>query len=297
MFDRIAFVFGETLIALRRNIALGFAAITTTAISLYLLAGMFYVGGRVSVYASGIQGRFEMRVNLKEGTDMAGIHRTAKYLRMIPGVAEVRWIPRKQRWEREKKLHPELTEGYGFDESPYPDAFTVRLNDLSKTDAVEATIRKMSTVDRDGGVMAFGEAQNMVAQWLRFGRNLSYWIGGLLFAVAGILILNAIRLTVESRRVEIRIMRLVGASRIVVNLPFGLEGLIHGALGGALATAGLYASQRVVEQRLAEFSVGASIAPFPVQPYLGALCAVGGGYGALCSLLALRTPMRARRGF
>lgn len=294
MFDRIAFVLGETLIALRRNRGLGFAAVTTVAISLYLLAGMFYVGGRASAYADSLQGRFEMIVNLKEGTDMAGIQRTAKYLRLTPGVASAVWIPRKQRWEREKRLHPEMTEGYDFEDSPYPDAFKVVLNDLSKTEAVAATARKMSTVDKQGGVLYFGEAQTMVSQWLRVARNLAYSLGGLLFTVAGILVLNAIRLTVESRRVEIRIMRLVGASRGVVNLPFILEGFFHGALGGGLATAGLYASQRVVEVRLSEFAMGVSLAPFPTSPYLGALCAIGGGYGGLCSILALWTPMRAR---
>ena len=297
MFDRIAFVLGETLIALRRNVLLGFAAVTTTAISLYLLAGMFYVGSRAASYAGDVQQRFEMLVNLKEGTDMAGIQRTAKYLRLIPGVAEATWIPRKQRWIRYKKENPAITEGYGFDDSPFPDAFKVRLNDLSRTDAVVAQAERMSTVERKEGVSYFGAAQKMVAQWLRFGRSVSYWIGGLLCIVAGIVILNAIRLAVESRRVEIRIMRLVGASRIVVNLPFVLEGLIQGALGGALAVLGIYSSQRVVEQQLTEFSVGATLAPFPIRPYLLALCAIGGGYGALCSMLALRTPMRARRGF
>ncbi|RYG24657.1 FtsX-like permease family protein [bacterium] len=296
MFDRVAFVLGETFIALRRNLLLGFAAITTTAISLYLLAGMFYIGSRASGYAGEVQQKFEMRVNLKEGTDMAGIQRTAKYLRLIPGVGEVTWIPRKQRWIQYKKENPDLTQGYGFNDNIFPDAFKVRLSDLSKTDAVVATAKKMTTVDAKEGVSYFGEAQNTVAQWLRFGQNLSYWIGGLLCAVAGIVILNAIRLAVESRRVEIRIMRLVGASRIVVNLPFVLEGMIQGTLGGALATLGIYFSQRIVEQQLAEFSVGASIAPFPIRPYLLALCAIGGGYGALCSLLALRTPMRARKG-
>ena len=117
-----------------------------------------------------------------------------------------------------------------------------------------------------------------------------------MLAVAGVLILTAIRLTVESRRVEIRIMRLVGASRIVVGLPFVLEGILQGAVGGALATAGLLASQRVVEAQLNELSMGVALAPFPTPLYLGALSAVGGGYGGLCSALALRTPMRARHG-
>lgn len=294
MLDRIAFVLGETFIALRRNLGMGFAAVTTVAISLYVLAGMFYVAGRASSYAETLQGRFEMIVNLKEGATFADIQRTAKYLRKAPGVASAVWIPRQKRWEREKIAHPELTEGYGFDESPYPDAFKVVLSDLSLGDTVAATARKMSTVDPRGGVQYFAEAQNLVAQWIRVARNLAYSLGGLLFVVAGILVLNAIRLTVESRRVEIRVMRLVGASRSVVSLPFIFEGVLHGGLGGAIAALGLAASQRVVELRLAEYSIGATLAPFPTASFLLALCAVGAGYGGLCSTVALRTPLRAR---
>ncbi len=278
---------------MRRNLALGFAAVTTVAISLYLLAGMVYVGRRATAYLETLPGRFEMTINLKEGTDLAGIRRTAKYLRMMPGVAHVVWIPRDRRWAQEQAVHPELTEGL---ENPLPDSIRVRLRDLSRSDAVASKAGKMSTVDPVGGVQYFREAQNAVAEWIPFLRNLGFGLGGLLCAVAGVLILNAIRLTVESRRVEIRIMRLVGASRTVVALPFVLEGVIQGLLGGGLAAGGLLLSQRLVESRLAALSMGASLAPFPFPMYLGVLCAVGGGYGGICSVLAMRTPLRARHG-
>lgn len=294
MFDRLLFVLGETFIGLRRNLSLGFAAVITTAISLYLLAGMVYVLGRASEYAATLPSQFEMIVNLKEGTNLDGIKRTAKYLRLAPGVASATWIPAKQRWEREKRLHPELTEGYGFEESPYPDAFKVRLSDLSKGDAVAATAKRMSTVDPNGGVQYFSGAQNAVDRWIRVARNLALTVGGLLLGVAGILISNAIRLTVEARRVEVGIMRLVGASRIVIGLPFALEGTLQGTLGGALAAAGLVASQRVVETRLEEFAMNVSLAPFPFGPYVSILCAIGAGYGGLCSFLALRSSLRGR---
>lgn len=291
MFDRIAFVVGETLIALGRNVGLGLAAITTVAVSFYLFAGAVYVGGRASTYLETVPGRFEMTINLKEGTDLAGIQRTAKYLRLAPGVAHVVWIPRDRRWAKEKAAHPELTEGL---ENPLPDSMRVRLNDLSKGDMVAATARRMSTVDPVGGVQYFKDAQNAIAAWIPLLRQFAGWTGAVILGVAGVLIFTAIRLTVESRRVEVRIMRLVGASRIVVGLPFVLEGVVQGAVGGALAAAGLQWSQLVVEAKLRAMSMGVTLAAFPAPLYFGALCAVGGGYGGICSVFALRTPMRAR---
>ncbi len=294
MIDRLFFILGETLIALRRNLSLGLAAMTTLAIALYVLAGMHYVADRASSYAEFVQGRFEMTVNLKEGTDLAGIQRTAKYLRLLPGVANVVWIPKKNLWEKYQRENPDLTRGYGPEDNVFPDSFRVRLKDLSKSEAVAATARKMSTVDPKEGVVYFQDAQNNVALWLRVARNLTVPIGLLLLGVASVVVWNAIRLTVESHRVEIRIMRLVGATRSVICLPFVLEGAFHGALAGALATAGLAASHRAVAAKLAELTVGASLAPFPTSFYLIALCALGGGYGGLCSFFALRAPWRAR---
>lgn len=295
MFDRLAFVVGETIIALRRNWALGLAAITTVALSLYLFAGMIYLGSRASAYLATLPGRFEMTINLRKGVTVDDVHRTAKYLRLAPGVESVVWMPAKRQWDLWRAADPELAEGLG-DESPFAEKFRVRLKDLSKGDAVAATARKMSTVDPVGGVQYFRDAQNAVAGWIPLLRLFAYCAGGIMLGVAGILIATAIRLTVESRRIEVRIMRLVGASRIVVGLPFVLEGVLQGALGGALATMALTFTHRAVAVKLAELSMGVTLAPFPAVLCLSVLCGFGGGYGGICSTFSLRRPMRARHG-
>lgn len=295
MFDRFVFVLGETLIAMRRNLALGFAAVTTVALSLYLLAGMLYVGRAALATMGQVSGRFEMDINLRRGVTLADVKRTAKYLRLIRGVGHVVWMPAQRQYELWRRANPELAEGLG-DESPFAEKMRVRLDDLSRSDAVAATARRMTTVDPVGGVQYFREAQNRVAEWLPLLQSILLWAGGAMLAVATVLIFTTIRLTIESRRVEVRIMRLVGASRLVVGLPFVLEGIVQGALGGALATAALAASHRAVEAKLAEVSMGAMLAPFPTVLSLGLLLAVGGGYGGFCSVLSLRAPMRSRHG-
>ena len=69
---------------------------------------------------------------------------------------------------------------------------------------------------------------------------------------AALLIANTIRIAAFSRRRETGIMRLVGASSFSIQLPFLLEGVITGLVGGALASGGLIALQQlVIEDRLA----------------------------------------------
>jgi cell division transport system permease protein len=61
-----------------------------------------------------------------------------------------------------------------------------------------------------------------------------------------LIVSNTIRLAVLSRRDELEILSLVGASRAFVNTPFLLEGLLQGALGGAVALVVLYGLFRLV---------------------------------------------------
>lgn len=291
MFDRIAFVFGETLIGLKRNLVLALATITTMALSLYLLFGLGYIGQEATGYLGKLPGRFEMEINLKPGVTYADVTRTAKYLRRLPGVAHVVWLPADRQYALWKRQNPELAEGLG-DESPFAEKFRVRLSDLGKSDAVAATARRMTTVDPVGGVQYFQAAQNAVAGWIPLLTSFALGAGAILLGVTGVLVYTAIRLTVESRRAEIRIMRLVGASRIVVALPFVLEGAIQGGLGGFLAVASLLLSHRTVGQKLAEVSLGATLAPFPFASALTVLLVAGAGYGALCSCLSLLAALR-----
>jgi cell division transport system permease protein len=81
-------------------------------------------------------------------------------------------------------------------------------------------------------------------------------VAGLLGAVALLVVANILKLTAHSRRAELSIMRLVGAPGWFVRLPFLLEGMLQGVLGGLLAAGGLYVlGQALAARALAELQV------------------------------------------
>ncbi len=88
----------------------------------------------------------------------------------------------------------------------------------------------------------FAEDQISLIEQLKsfFGFRLLLLSVFLLFA-AILLIWNTIRTAIFARRREIEVMKLVGATDWFIRLPFMLEGLLHGIIGGALASIGLYA--------------------------------------------------------
>jgi len=105
---------------------------------------------------------------------------------------------------------------------------------------------------------------------------------------AGVLIFNAIRLAIISRRIEIRIMRLVGASPVTVYFPFLIEGLLQGAVGGTFSAVLLLLAQEGFRRQLAAMTTNATLQPFPLALAVGLLAGAGAVYGLFCSALALR---------
>lgn len=89
--------------------------------------------------------------------------------------------------------------------------------------------------------VVFAEDQISLIEQLQafFGFRL-FLLSGFLLLAAVLLIWNTIRTAIFARRREIEVMKLVGATDWFIRVPFMLEGLLHGLIGGALASGGLF---------------------------------------------------------
>lgn len=295
MFDRISFVIGEALQNLRRHPFMTFSAVTVVAISLTIMGGIGYLYMETLKYAASVPSRFDMYVVLKDGTTQREITDTAVVIRGLPGVESVNWIPREKAWERERQRDPKYTEGL---ENPLPDAYKVKLKDLGQSEFIAKSIRELPAIDPVDGLRYAKDEQLAVHGMLQVLQWLGSF-GSLLFLIAGILIFNTIRLAAIARKTEVRIMRLVGASRLMVATPFMLEGMTEGALGGLMSAFILSAAHRLFTREFASMQSAqlttlmnpkAGGAPaFPLLQAILILAGLGLAYGAICSLLALRT--------
>lgn len=288
MFDRIAFVIGEAMIALRRNGFMNFAAISTVAVSLFLVGGATYSYLKAVEYANTIPGKFDMRVYLKDDATDKTVIDTANKIRKIPGVKEVNWMPKDAAWQRFKDENPAFIKKIGDIGNPLPHGYKVTIAQLSDGPAIAETISALPTVRPSEGVQYLKQEQETVDQGIRLLKWIGTGIGGLLLLTAGILIFNAIRLAVLARRREIRVMRLVGASPMTVFVPFLIEGGVQGCIGGAVAAGLLYLANLRVGEFLRSLNSKGGLPPFPVVDSLLVLCTAGAVYGIFCSILSLR---------
>src|ERR1044072_135636 len=296
MLNRIEFVINEAFTGLSRNRLMSFAAVTTVAVALFIFGGLGYAYFRLNSYASTFPGKFRMLVYLKDDASLSDVSKVAAELRAIPGVESAVHIPKDKAWARWKEEHPSaLTQGV---ENPLPEGFRVILKDLSQSDQVVGAIQANPMVATENGVRYLKDEQNFVEGLLAAIRLLGAVVGGILLLISGVLIYNDTRLTVLSRRLEIRIMQLVGASRPTVYVPFLIEGIVQGVAGGLIATALVYggyvAFTRVVGPYLPGIPGGVSTVNFAYVPVLGILVAGGACYGLFSLAFAIRAPLKYR---
>jgi cell division transport system permease protein len=142
MFDRMEFLVGEALVAMRRNFLMTFAAISTAAVALFLLGGLAYVYLRVNQFAKDVSGKFEMRVWLKDEIEAKQIPDLIAKIRKVPGVKTAIWVPKEKEWTKFQAEEPDqATIGV---KNPIPESFKVILTELSLAPDVKDKLESFS---------------------------------------------------------------------------------------------------------------------------------------------------------
>jgi cell division transport system permease protein len=127
---------------------------------------------------------------------------------------------------------------------------------------------------------------------------MKWFFAAVLFLATFFVVGSTIKLAALARKEEIEIMQLVGASEELIQAPFVIEGMIQGAVGGALALGGLAAVFVLIEREMAQ--LGGLLAPLDAPQFLDPrgmtiLAATGLFLGAAGSLVALRRLIRTWR--
>jgi len=216
--------------------------IVTIAIAILIASAfaLFFVNANAMVnsWKKGIR----IMVYLKPNSPEIKITDIKSKIEGMKGVKNVQFISSKEGLERLKnqmKRQSSLLDD--LQENPLPDAFEVRLtDDFQNQDNVEtlaARLESLPQVDEvEYGQIWLGRFTNI----LNLFRLTGYAMGFLFFVAIVLIVANTIRLVLYSRREEVEIMRLVGATDGFIKAPFYIEGLIQGALGGIIGLAALF---------------------------------------------------------
>lgn len=162
--------------------------------------------------------------------------RVEQAIRGEPDVMAVTYVPRAQALA-ELQASTHLAEVLAaLDTNPLPDAFTVRMRStdpasLAKVRTAWAALPKVDQVAADF------EWSERLARWARLGEHLVGGAGLLLAAAVVFIVAHLVRLQVLTRREEIEVSQVIGATSADVRRPFLYHGALQGLLAGALAVA------------------------------------------------------------
>jgi len=286
------YIFQEVGRSLIRNSLLNFAAVGTTAISLFVLGVGVLLVINTNEIAKTIESDIEIMVFMEQNLTEEDALALEPVIDRISGVQETTFIPRDEALKSlMKQLGGEVDESVG-EENPLPDAIKVKISDPREVNAIAAEIEDLPGVEsvRYGG-QDFVKKLFSLTNWVRI-------IGLLLITLLGLcgifLIATTTRLTIFARRREINIMKYVGATDWFVRWPFLLEGIILGFFGALLAVGVLYFSYGALIAKIQETLtflplVNSSAVLFRI---FEGLLAIGIVMGAVGSTISVRRYLR-----
>ncbi|MEN0071210.1 MAG: permease-like cell division protein FtsX, partial [Propionicimonas sp.] len=280
------------------------AVIVTMWVSLTLFGAGLLVTQQVDLLKGNWYDRIEISVflcvensrggNCEPGVGASEAERAAieTALRQNPEVREVFYESKSEAWAEFQKVFADDPILETMSEEMMQDSFRVKLVNPEEYQGVVSMVSGMAGVQ---AVRDLREILDPLFAWLNMARWATVLAIALLLLAAALQIGNTIRMAAFSRRREIGIMRLVGASNGYIMLPFLLESLLAALVGAALACLSLAAIQEFVILRKAKVeikTITAWIGWEHVGFAMGALVLLGVVLSIIPTLIATRRFLR-----
>ncbi|HEY2850840.1 MAG TPA: permease-like cell division protein FtsX [Gemmatimonadaceae bacterium] len=226
--------FREAFLAFKRAPVLSVLSVTTIAFSLFAFGLFGLVALNIHNQLNQLEERVEIRAFVVDGTSAEATSAALGDIASFPEVSTAKLVSSDEALARAQKELGEFSDV--FEAGILPASIDVKLKDgfrdPATVAAVAARIKNYDFVDD----VRFGEEWVQKLYRIRTIATLSGAVLGLAFAgVAVIIIGSTIRMAVLARSREISIMRAVGATNGFIRMPFLIEGLLKGTLGGLLA--------------------------------------------------------------
>lgn len=215
-----------------RNFSLSFASIMCTTITLILVSVALICALNVDNATKMVENELTVVVYLKKDVTADEVSNIKADLNSQGNISEMTYKS-KDEWKSEMSEYDDAFKTVldYLDENPLLDSFVIKVKDVKKLKETSEYIKTLDGVD----TVKYGEGMvETVISVFDIVQKVVIVVVIALVLVTGFLISNTIKLTIFSRRNEIEIMRLVGASNIAIKLPFLFEGFMIGLIGSII---------------------------------------------------------------
>jgi cell division transport system permease protein len=262
-----------------------FAAVFTICVSLLLLSFFVILFLNANSVVNSLREKIEMEAFLNDQLSYDKITEVKGLVEMLNGVREVHYVSKE---EAAKIFQQEFGEDIFkiLNFNPLPASLKIFLKEGYKTAKhAESIVHQIKSLKGVDDVIYRKQLLEMLDERAMLFLGITFGIGIFIALSSVILVANTIRLAIYAKRKIIQTMKLIGATRSFIRLPFLLEGFLQGLLGGLIAAGILFVLFNYLEQWLT-----VSLSQFVyVQPYYyGIIVGVGCVLGLFGSMISVR---------
>jgi cell division transport system permease protein len=295
---RIGFFLREAVRSVRRSAVPSFAALATVTVTMLMLGVFIPIVQATKGAANSVRGRVLVDVYMKTGATPADETRVRSELLAVPHVKSLQFVSKDTAYAQQSKADPQAYALLAA--NPLPDTYHVVPDNPSNVLAIRSALTPPKsgggTSMLDASIQSVSNHKDDTKKILEVTNLVTITAAVLtvLLTLASVLLIaNTIRLSLFSRRREVEVMKLVGATDWFIRWPFVIEGTVVGAVGALLAIVILGITKVALLDPLAnDWTLIAAPRTIPFAALLGVLLCAGVLVSALGSGLSLRRFLR-----
>jgi len=217
-----------------RNFSLSLASITCIIITLFIVSISIILSSVVNNFADNVKKDLTIIAFLDVDIEEERIKEVKSELENIENIESITFDSKEKIAEsmmKESSVFKGILSGYTNEENPLQDTYLIK---VKKVEKIGETAKKIESILNVESVQYGAGLVEQLIDIFDTIKYVSLFVVGALVVVTIFLISNTIKITIFSRRKEIEIMRLVGASNINIKIPFLFEGIFLGIFGSII---------------------------------------------------------------
>ena len=291
-FQKLFYFFYQACQSIRRNLFLNIITIGIIGISLIFFGAFSTVFLNLNYIIEQWKGKIQVTAYIADGVASDKLLEVKARVKELKAVEKVYFLSKDDAY----RIFQEELQGLqgvleGLTENPLPASFEITLKkEFRDTNGVENLVSELKEFKEISDIQYGVEWLERFSNFVFFFKFLGGGFGVFIFVCLLFIVSNTIRLTLFSRREEIEIMRLVGATDVFIKMPFIIEGFIQGLKGSFIAHLFLVTAQNFFFPTISSTITLLLGYPGPIilsSNLLIILFVLGGGLGVLGSLVSL----------
>lgn len=280
-----------------RNLWLSTAATAVMTVTLTIVVVSFISNAALTSTIKGVTDKIDISIYLKDSVTPDQLRDFRLKLAADPNVATISYkskLDALEDYRRQNAADPKLANAISETDNPLPASLQVKAKDPKKLDSIASIVEQPDNKALQSDPPSYSGSRkttiDRIVSFSNFFRNTGLILSVVFLIISTLIIFNTIRMAIFTRRDEIEIMKLVGATKWFIRGPFLFEAALYGIIAAVIALVLCYALLFGAGPKLGGYidleSTIEFFKTYPVLVILGELV-IGVCIGAISSLLAM----------